>query len=695
MEISMRLLRTFLFAVLPMTMVIGVVFTKVAAQQAEQKAQKQGVTGSFDAKAIDRTADPCGDFYQYACGTWLKENPIPADQASWGRFSELNERNRTTLRGLLDKVSEPKASRSAIQAKLGDYYATCMDEAQVESLGAKPIAADVKTIDAIKTKAELPAAMGALQRVGVATFFGFGSDQDFKDSSQVLAEVDQGGLGMPDRDYYFKTDAKSKEQREKYLAHVRKMFVLAGEKAPAAAAHATAVMTIETALAKNALDRVSRRDPNKVYHKMSRKDLAALTPGFSWAKFYEGGQIPEFTDVNVTEPEYVRGVAKVIAAQPLPGIKAYLRWHKISTASTLLSKPFVDEHFDFYGRTLQGRKEQLPRWKRCVQYTDGDLGEALGQLYVDATFGADGKRRMLELVGHLESALKKDIDTLDWMTPETKKQAAIKLAAFTRKIGYPDKWRDYSALQIVRGDLIGNSERANAFEHQRQLAKIGKPVDRGEWLMTPPEVNAYYNPQNNEIVFPAGILQPPFFDKAMDDGVNYGAIGAVIGHEMSHGFDDQGSQFDKDGNLKNWWAEADSKEFQSRTQCIVDQYSRYIAIDDVHVNGKLTLGENVGDNGGLRIAFMALQEALAGKAAGEDAVKIDGFTPAQRFFLGWGQIWCQNDRPENARMRASLDPHSPSRARVNGVVSNMPEFSKTYNCKAGAPMVNGTQCRVW
>jgi putative endopeptidase len=440
---------------------------------------------------------------------------------------------------------------------------------------------------------------------------------------------------------------------------------------------------------------VSRRDPAKVYHKMSNAELQALTPAFPWARYFSGIGSPPIYAINVAEPEFVKAFGRILAATPLDAIKAYLRWQVAHASAAVLAKPFVDENFRFYGTALTGAKELRPRWKRCVQYTDGDLGEALGQLYVDATFGADGKRRMLELVGHLESALKKDIDTLDWMTPETKKQAAIKLAAFTRKIGYPDKWRDYSALQIVRGDLIGNSERANAFEHHRQLAKIGKPVDRGEWLMTPPQVNAYYNPQNNEIVFPAGILQPPFFDKAMDDGVNYGAIGAVIGHEMSHGFDDQGSQFDKDGNLKNWWAEADSKEFQSRTQCIVDQYSRYIAIDDVHVNGKLTLGENVGDNGGLRIAFMALQEALAGKAAGEDAVKIDGFTPAQRFFLGWGQIWCQNDRPENARMRASLDPHSPSRARVNGVVSNMPEFSKTYNCKAGAPMVNGTQCRVW
>jgi endothelin-converting enzyme/putative endopeptidase len=686
----MRLIRVFLCAVLPLILAIGVVYTRVAAQQAEPKASTPG----FDAKALDRTADPCTDFYQFACGTWAKENPIPADQASWGRFSELAERNRTTLRGLLDKVSEPKPARSPIETRLGDFYATCMDEAHIEEVGAKPIAADLARVDAIKSKEELPALMGSFSRSGVATFFGFGSDQDFKDSSQVIAEVDQGGLGLPDRDYYLKTDPKTAEQRTKYVAHVEKMFTLAGEPAAQAKTDAAAVLDLETALARNALDRVSRRDPGKIYHKMTRKDLDTLTPNFAWAKFYEGGEVPAFTDVNVSEPDYVRGMAAVMEAQPLPAIKAYLRWHKIHAVANLLSKAFVDESFDFYARTMQGRQQQLPRWKRCVSYTDGSLGEALGQLYVEATFGAEGKRRMLEMVNHLESALKKDIDTLDWMTPETKKQAQIKLAAFTRKIGYPDSWRDYATLKIVRGDFVGNAERANAFEYHRQLAKIGKPVDRAEWLMTPPTVNAYYNPQNNEVVFPAGILQPPFFDKAMDDGVNYGAIGAVIGHEMSHGFDDQGAKFDKVGNMQDWWAPGDKSEFEKRTQCIVDQYSKYIAVDDVHVNGQLTLGENVGDNGGLRIAFMALQEALAQKK-GAATAKIDGFTPEQRFFLGWGQIWCQNDRPESARMRAQLDPHSANRWRVNGVVSNMPEFARTYSCKAGSPMVNATQCRVW
>jgi putative endopeptidase len=684
----MRLIRTLLCAVLPLTLAIGIVYTRVvAAQQAEQKARNLG----FDAKALDRTADPCTDFYQFACGTWLKENPIPPDQSRWGRLTELTERNRATLRGLLDKVSEPNPKRSPIEAKLGDYYATCMDEAHVEELGAKPIAADLARIDAVASKADLPPLMGSLERVGVATFFGFGANQDFKDSSQTIAEVDQGGLGLPDRDYYYKTDPTSVQQREKYVSHIEKMFVLAGEPAAQAKTDATAVMEIETALAKNALDATSRRKPENIYHKMTRKDLDGLTPNFAWAKFYDGAEAPAFTDINVTEPDYFRGMGAVIDAQQLPAIKAYLRWHVINAASVLLSKPFVDEHFDFFSRTLRGQQQQLPRWKRCVGYTDRDLGEVLGQLYVEATFGAEGKRRMLEMVNHLESALKKDIDNLDWMSPETKKQALIKLAAFTRKIGYPDKWRDYAQLQVVRGDMFGNSKRANAFEDRRQLAKIGKPVDRGEWLMTPPTVNAYYQPQNNEIVFPAGILQPPFFDKAMDDAVNYGAIGGIIGHEMSHGFDDQGSTFDKSGNLENWWAPADKTEFDKRTQCLVDQYSRYIAVDDVKVNGKLTLGENVGDSGGVRIALMALQEALAGKTPAE----IDGFTQEQRFFLGWGQVWCQADRPEAARMRATVDPHSPGKWRVNGVVSNMPEFAKTFGCKAGAPMVNATQCRVW
>jgi putative endopeptidase len=682
----MRVIRSFLFVVLPMAIVFGGLHARgVAAQSAKPQAS------GFDVNAIDRTADACTDFYQYACGAWMKNNPIPADQASWGRFNELVERNRDILRGLLDQVGEAKATRTAVQQKLGDYYSTCMDESTVEKLGAKPLADDLGRIDAIKSKAELPAEIGRLQRQGVDAFFGFGAEQDFKSSSSVIAIADQGGLGLPDRDYYFKEDQNFVTQRTQYVDHVRKMFVLAGDAAPNAEAQAKAVMAIETALAKNAFDRVTRRDPNKIYNKLSRADLLALTKTFTWDPYLSATGAPQFGSINVTEPAFFKGLDGVMASTSLDDLKTYLRWHVIHAAAPTLSSTFVNENFEFYGKVLTGRKELQPRWKRCVSYTDSDLGEALGQLYVDATFGADGKRRMLELVGNLERALKRDLTDIDWMTLKTKEQALAKLAAFTRKIGYPDKWRDYSALTIVRGDLLGNSKRANEFEHRRQLAKIGQPVDRAEWLMSPPTVNAYYNPLMNEIVFPAGILQPPFFDRALDEAVNYGAIGAVIGHEMTHGFDDQGRQFDKDGNLADWWTDTDGAEFTKRATCIKEQYDGYVAVDDMKLNGALTLGENVADNGGLRIAHMALAEVLGGKSPGP----IDGFTPEQRFFLGWGQIWCENVRPEQARLEVTTDPHSPGHWRVNGVVSNMPEFAKAFSCKAGQPMVKTNQCRVW
>jgi putative endopeptidase len=697
----MRLTRTFLCAVLPMAVAFGAINARMQALSAQpQPGPGQPGSGQpapakpsagFDAAAIDRSANACTDFYQFACGAWTKNNPIPEDQASWGRFNELVERNRDTLRGLLDKMSAAKAERTAVQQKLGDYYATCSDESSVEALGAKPLADDLARIAAVADKKALPAEIGTLQRNGINVFFAFGAEQDFKESSSVIAIADQGGLGLPDRDYYFKTEENFVKQREQYVEHVRKMFVLAGDAAPQAAANAKAVMTIETALAKNAFDLVTRRDPNKIYHRITRAELVALTKAFEWEPYLTATGAPQFATINVTEPDFFKGVDAVIASNSLDDLKTYMRWHVIHVAAPLLSSAFVNENFDFYGRVLTGRKALLPRWKRCVQYTDGDLGEALGQLYVDATFGADGKRRMLELVNNLESSLRKDISDLDWMTIKTKQQALAKLATFVKKIGYPDKWRDYSALTIVRGDLVGNSKRANEFEHRRQLAKIGKPVDRAEWLMSPPTVNAYYNPLMNEIVFPAGILQPPFFDRSLDDAVNYGAIGGVIGHEMTHGFDDQGRQFDKDGNLSDWWTESDAMQFTKRTDCVKTQYGGYTAVDTMKIDGELTLGENVADNGGLRIAHMALMEALAGKTP----APIDGFTAEQRFFLGWGQIWCENVRPEQARLEVTTDVHSPGRWRVNGVVANMPEFAKAFGCKAGQPMVSATQCKVW
>ena len=687
----MKLTRTFFCAVLPMAVAFGTINARMAAQSAQPAPAKAGA--GFDAAAIDRGADACTDFYQFACGAWMKNNPIPDEQASWGRFNELVERNRDTLRGLLAKLSEAKPERTAVQQKLGDYYATCTDESAVEALGAKPLAEDLARIAAVVDKKALNAEIGTLQRLGVNVFFAFGSEQDFKESSSVIAIADQGGMGLPDRDYYFKTEENFVKQRAAYVEHVRKMFVLAGDAPPQAAANAKVVMTIETALAKNAFDLVTRRDPNKIYHRMTRSELLALTKTFEWEPYLTATGAPQFPSINVTEPDFFKGVDAVIASNSLPDLKTYMRWHVIHVAAPLLSSAFVNENFDFYGRTLTGRKALLPRWKRCVQYTDDDLGEALGQLYVDATFGADGKRRMLELVGNLERTLRKDIDDLDWMTIKTKQQALAKLAMFAKKIGYPDKWRDYAALTITRGNLLGNSKRANEFEHRRQLAKIGKPLDRTEWLMSPPTVNAYYNPLMNEIVFPAGILQPPFFDRSLDDAVNYGSIGGVIGHEMTHGFDDQGRQFDKDGNLADWWTESDAMQFTKRTDCVKTQYGGYTAIDTMKIDGELTLGENVADNGGLRIAHMALLEALAGKTP----APIDGFTAEQRFFLGWGQIWCENVRPEQARLEVTTDVHSPGRWRVNGVVSNMPEFAKAFGCKSGQPMAPApaNQCRVW
>ena len=507
----------------------------------------------------------------------------------------------------------------------------------------------------------------------------------------MIAYVDQGGIGLPERDYYFKDDPKSVELRKQYVAHVQKMFELTGDKPDVAAAKAKTVMTIETALAKGSLDVTSRRDPEKIYHRMPVKQLVDMNPSVSWDQYLKAIGAPVQT-LNVAVPEFFKQLESELKQVSLDDWKTYLSWHVIHSAAPILPSAFVNENFEFYGKALTGAKELRPRWKRCVQYTDSDLGEALGQKYVELTFGEEGKDRTLKMVRALEKALERDIQQLDWMTPATKKRALEKLHAITNKIGYPEKWRDYSNLEIKKGDAIGNSFRSNIFEFKRQIAKIGKPVDKKEWFMTPPTVNAYYDPQNNNINFPAGILQPPFYDNKMDEPVNYGAIGAVIGHELTHGFDDEGGRFDAKGNLDNWWTEADAKAFEERTNCIQKQYSEYNATPDLKLNGKLTLGENVADNGGLRIAYMALMDTLAGKKP----EKIDGFTAEQRLFLGWGQIWCQNQTEQIRRMYAQTDPHSPGQWRVNGAVSNMPEFQQAFGCKVGVPMVRGENaCRVW
>jgi endothelin-converting enzyme/putative endopeptidase len=663
----------------------------LASAAASAQPPKTPIVPSFDIKALDTKADPCVDFYQYSCGTWLAQNPIPADQSTWGRFSELAERNRQILYNILEEASANDPRRDQVTREIGDFFAACMDTADIDKRGVAPIKPEIDRIAALKTKQEIPAEIVRLHRLGVGAFFGFDSTQDAKDSEQVIAEVDQGGLGLPDRDYYVKDDAKAVELRNQYLAHVQKMLELLGDASEKAKSEAAAIMKIETELAKGSQDRVTRRDPNATYHKMTVHELFSLCPFIEWPKYFEGMGAPPVDSLTVVAPNFFRQLETTLVTNNLDDLKTYMRWHLVHTSARLLPTAFVDANFDFYGKILTGAKEQRPRWKRCVDFTDSDLGEALGEKYVDKTFGVEGKQRTLKMVNEIEKALGEDLQTLSWMTPETKKQALLKLEAVKNKIGFPDKWRDYSSIKIDRDDALGNDRRAAEFEVERGLHKIGKPVDRGEWGMSPPTVNAYYDPQMNNINFPAGILQPPFYSNKIDDAVNYGGIGAVIGHELTHGFDDEGRQFDAQGNLRDWWTPADAKAFEERAECFVKEYSGFIAVGDIHLNGKLTLGENTADNGGLRLAFMALMDTLKGK----QAPKIDGFTADQRFFLGWGQVWCDSRRPELERMLATVDPHSPAQDRVNGVVSNMPEFRKAFSCKIGQPMVRDPQCRVW
>ena len=648
-------------------------------------------TPGFSIANMDRSVNPCVDFYQYACGGWMAAHPIPPDETRWGTFDELAESNRTILRGILEKASVNDPQRTPLEQKIGDYYAACMDEAAIDKLGGSPLKPDLDRIDAITSKFALVNALVPLHLMGVNVMFNFSSGSDFKNSMIQIAQADQGGLGLPDRDYYLKDDAKSVELRRQYVEHVRKMLELLGEPEPKAASDAQVVMRFETGLAKGSLDLVSRRDPEQIYHKLTLHQLVSLAPGIDWSKYFSGMGAPSFTDLNVMVPNFFRTLESMMVQTSLEDIKTYLRWQLLHSEAALLSTPFVNEDFRFFRQILAGAKELQPRWKRCVTAVDNDLGFALGQKYADVAFGPDQKARTLKMVREIEKALNDDIDTLSWMTPATRKEALIKLRAVTNKIGYPDKWRDYSSVKIVRGDALGNDERATEFETHRVLNKIGTPTDRSEWVMTPPTVNAYYNPTENNINFPAGILQPPFYDKRLDDAVNYGAIGSVEGHELTHGFDDEGRQFDPEGNLRDWWTPEDAKEFEKRAQCFIQEYSSFTPVDNLHLNGKLTLGENTADNGGVRLAFMALMAALNGKPR----PKIDGLSQEQRFFLGWGQIWCQNVRPETERMLIQVDPHSPGRERVNAVVSNMPEFQHAYACKAGQPMVREPACRVW
>ncbi len=651
-------------------------------------------TPSLDLASMDKTADPCVNFYQYSCGGWKKNNPIPPDQTSWSVYGKLYEDNLLFLRGILEQAAVDSSQRDAVTRQIGDFYAACMDESAVEKQGMSPLHDDLDAIAKLKSSKDIASLVARLQQsYGRSLLFAAGSTQDPDDSEQVIAEVDQGGLGLPDRDYYTKEDPKSKETRERYLEHVQKVFELMGENPEAAKKDADTVMRLETDLAKASMTRVDRRDPYKLKHKMNLADLQKLAPDFDWNAYYATAQYPQFGILNVDTPDFFKEMNAKLAKESIANWKTYLRFHVVDASSPYLSTPFVDENFAFYRQYLRGAKEQQPRWKRCVSYTDRQLGEALGQVYVAKVFSPELKQSTLDMVRRIEVAMAIRIQQLDWMSPETKEQALRKLHAIRNKIGYPDKWRDYSSITISPNDLAGNMARTSQFEHRRQFNKIGKPVDHSEWDMSPPTVNAYYNDQMNDINFPAGVLQPPLYDAKMDAAPNYGNTGGTIGHELTHGFDDEGSQYDAAGNLKNWWTKADREKFDARTKCVEDQYANYIVVDNIHINSKLTLGEDVADLGGEILAYMAWQD----DTKGQSLQPHDGLTPEQRFFVGFAQWACENDRAEELRMRATTDPHSPAEYRINGVVVNMPQFAGAFACKAGQPMTKPPDkvCKVW
>jgi putative endopeptidase len=648
----------------------------------------------FSLDNIDKTIDPCVDFYQYACGNWMKKAGIPADRASWASFTELDERNLDTERGILEKAESGGSSRNAIDQKIGDLYGSCMDEKTVNAEGIAPLKPELDRVAAAKDKGALIDEIAHVHLVGPSPLFNFYSNSDLHNADMVIAYIDQGGLSLPDRDYYIKDDARMVDMRKHFVDYVTETFTLEGQSPEQAAESAKTVLRIETALAKDSMDRTLRRDPKTRDHKMTRDEALALAPNFNLNRFFAGVGAPSFSELNVGNPDFFKQVNGVIESESLEALKTYVSWHVLRNASPWLSDPFVEANFKMR-QALTGQKQIQDRWKRCVDLTNSALGEALGQRYVEATFGADGKQRMLKMVDALEKSLNEDIEKLSWMSNETRKQAGVKLEAIRNKIGYPDVYRDYSSVTIKSGDLWGNIERTEEFESKREIAKIGKPLDRKEWGMTPPTVNAYYSAAYNEIVFPAGILQPPFFDKTMDDAINFGGIGLVIGHELTHGFDDQGRKYDPKGNLHDWWTEEDGKEFEKRVSCVADEYSNFVAVDDLKLNGRLTLGENTADNGGARIALMALEHMIDDDKTGKEGEKIDGYTPEQRFFLGFGRVWCEKRRPEYERMQVTTNPHSPGRFRVNGVVQNMPEFQKAWGCKAGQPMVAENACHVW
>jgi putative endopeptidase len=648
----------------------------------------------FDITNMDKNAAACDNFFQFANGGWVARNPVPPAYARWGAFEELAQKNQAVLKDILESASNNKRVKpKSLEQKIGDFYSSCMDEAKIEAAGIKPLESEFQLINTVNDANSLQDQIARMQDKGFRVAFGFGAAQDFKKSTDVIAQAVQGGLGLPDRDYYTKEDARSQQIRDEYQKHVAKMFELAGDQADKAAEEGKTIFAMEKKLAEASKTRIERRDPAANYHKLTRTELGELTPHFNWNRYLKNRGIPEVQLVNVGQPDFFKTFDAMIASVPLGDWKTYLRWHALNSFATVLSSPFEQEDFNFNGRVLSGTKELQPRWKRCVQGTDNVLGEALGQFYVEKTFTPEAKARAQRMVMNLIEALREDLATLKWMSDETRQRATAKLDAFARKIGYPDKWRNYEALSISRDGYAENVRRGAEFEVRRNLAKIGQPVDRSEWGMTPPTVNAYYNPSMNEIVFPAGIMQPPFYDPLAVDAVNYGGMGAVIGHEMTHGFDDQGARFDASGNLEDWWTETDYKSFRQRTDCVVKQFDAFEAEPGLHLQGKLVVGESVADLGGLTLAYRAFQKAQAGKPN----KLIDGFTPEQRFFLGWAQVWSSSIRPEEARRRVITDPHPLGRFRVNGPLSNMPAFSEAFQCKVGDAMVRPPEqrCEIW
>lgn len=663
----------------------------------------------FDPNLVDKTLDPCDDFYKYSCNKWMTANPIPPDQVFWGSGSGLQLWNENLLRETLEAAAaadDPR--RSPSQQKIGDYWNACMDERGIEVAGVKPLKPELERIEALKSKNQIALEIARLHQLYTgaweqsdnqtnAPFFGFTGQQDYDDASKVVGQFDQGGLSLPNRDYYLNTDAKSLEVLKKYRVHVQKMFALAGEPEAQADSDAEIVIELETAMAKAQKDNVWRRDPKNMNNKMSLADVRKLAPAIDWDIYLKTVNAPASEHYIVTSPDFFRAESKLLEEHPLNQWQTYMRWQVIHRSAPFLNKALVDKDFDFFNHTLAGAEQLPPRWRRCVNAADHDLGEALGQAYVDRAFPPESKARTLQMVHAIEKALDADIHSLDWMSPATKEQAIVKLKGIEDIIGYPSRWRDYSSVKITRDSYLENASQASSFEFERWVAKVGKAVDRTEWGMTPPTINAYYSPQLNTINFPAGILQPPYFDPSMDDAVNYGAIGMIIGHEIIHGFDDEGRKFDAHGNLRDWWTADDGRKYDERGKCISEEYTQDVpeAGPGVRQNGLLTQGEDTADNGGVRLALFALGDTLKQQGKTLDDKGTDGWTYRQRFFLSFANAWCENIRPEIARLAVTTDPHSLSSFRINNVVSNLPEFQQAFGCKAGQRMVRANACRVW